>query len=100
MLESRMVKAISAKCQLGKRPSLPAEFVDGFDKGNGVFRRCLGDDAVTEVKDVAGTAGGLAEDFFGAVANFGFVGQQHEWIEIALNGFGLADGFPGVVEAN
>jgi len=52
----------------------------GFDEGDGVFCRCLLDDTVAEIEDVAGTVCSLSEYFLGSEANFGLVREQHERI--------------------
>ena len=65
---------------------------------NRVFDRRLLHDAVAEIENVAGAAGGLIENLSGAAPNLGFVGQQHERIEVALHGAVVADRLPGVVE--
>ena len=69
-----------------------------IDEGDGIFDGRLLDDAVAEVEDVAGAAGGLIEDVLGAAADFVAVGQEHERIEVALHRPVVADGFPGVVQ--
>jgi hypothetical protein len=74
--------------------------VDRFDKGDGIFGRGLGYDAVAKVEDVAGTTGGLVEDIFGTAADFGFVGEENKRIEVALDGAAFADGLPGVIESD
>ncbi len=56
--------------------TLPAaQLVNRLDQGDGVFRRGLRQDAVAEVENVAGAAGGLAEDFFRPMADFQRLGQ-------------------------
>src|SRR5436305_5468963 len=74
--------------------------MNGFYERNGIRRRRLGNNAVAEIENVAGAAGGLVEDFLRAAADIGFVGEENERVEVALNGFSLADDFPGVVETD
>ena len=64
---------------------------DGLDGGGG-------DDAVAEVEDVAGAAGGGGEDLGDAgVEDFGR-GEEGDGVEVALDGYGVVEGAPGLVE--
>src|SRR5690349_4571342 len=76
------------------------QLMDGFHESDGVFDGRLLEDAVAQVEDVAGAVGGLVENLFGAAADGFFVGEEDERVEVALDGAALADGLPGVVEAN
>ncbi len=78
----------------------PRKFMHRVDQCDRIINRRLREDAVAEVEDVAGAAGGLSENFGGAAADFGAVGEKHAGVEVALHGAVEADGAPGVVEAN
>src|SRR5215207_8958391 len=76
------------------------QFMHGIDEGDGIFDWRLLHDAVAEIKDVAGAAGGLVEDRFGAAADFGRRGEEHERVEVALDGTVVPHGLPGVIQAH
>ena len=56
-----------------------------------IINRRLWKNAVAEVEDVAGAAGGLREHLGGAAADFGAVGQEDAGVEVALYGAVEAD---------
>ena len=75
-----------------------AQLMHRIDQCDGVLDRGLLDDAVAQVEDVAGAAAGLIEDLLGAAADFFGSAEQHERVEVALNGPVVADRLPGVIE--
>jgi len=53
---------------------------------------------MAEVEDVAGTVGGVGEDFGDAGLEDGFGREEGDGVEIALDRGGVAEGVPGAVE--
>ena len=68
------------------------------DHAHDVFYWGGGDYAVAEVEDVAGAAGGLREDFGYAVVEDLFGGEEGDGVQVALHGYGVVEGAPGLVE--
>ena len=62
------------------------------------LNRGVGDDAVAEVEDVAGSAGGVGEDFGDAGFEDLFGGEEGDGVEISLHGDGVVEGAPGLIE--
>src|ERR1039458_1797816 len=71
---------------------------DLVDDGEDGFDRRVGDDAVAEVEDVAGTAGGGGQDLGDAGFEDGFGGEEGDGVEVALHGDAVAEGAPGLIE--
>ena len=63
-----------------------------------VVHRGFGQDAVAEIEDVAGAAGGEAQNFFGAGFQFLPVGEEQHGVEIALHGAPVIEARPAFVE--
>src|SRR5260370_12540920 len=57
----------------------------GIDECNHVIDWSLGKDSVSEVENVTGAAGGLIENRASARSDFANVGEQRDWIEVALH---------------
>src|SRR6202041_2569978 len=76
------------------------ELLDEIDDTQDAFDGRAGDDAVTEVEDVSGTAGGLREDFFDAGFEDCIGREEGDGIEVTLHGGGVADGAPAFVKRN
>ncbi len=69
-----------------------------LDELDDVFDRGAGDDAVAEVEDVAGAAGGGGEDFGDAGVEDFLRGEEGDGVEVALDGDAVVEGAPGLVE--
>ncbi len=72
--------------------------VNQIDQGANMVDGSLGQDAVSEVEDMAGAAGGLLEDSSGLAVDLIAWGQEYDRIEVPLNGDAVAESFPGLVE--
>src|ERR1022692_3354091 len=59
--------------------------MDRINQCHRVIDRRVGEDSVTEIKDVTRTAGSLIEDGLRAIADFGDLSEQRDRIEIALH---------------
>ena len=59
--------------------------MDGFNHGDDVIDWCFRQDAVTEIKNMAGPSFGSAQDVGDAISDFFWRGQQRDRIEVALN---------------
>src|SRR5713101_10211101 len=68
------------------RSSLGTHVMDHVDQRLHVIDRRGGQDAVAEVEDVAGTAGGAAQDVGDPLADVRGLRHQHDRIEVALHG--------------
>src|SRR6185437_4172615 len=59
-----------------------------------------GQDAVAEVEDMAGAAGGLVENRADAPANLGEAGEQRDRIEVALHADAVAEAGPRLAKVD
>src|SRR5262245_30148104 len=75
-----------------------AKLMDGFNHGDNVIDRSVGQHAVAEVKDMAGTPCGTAQNVGHAAFDFFRRREQRDGIEIALHGNIVADRRPAFVE--
>src|SRR5437867_11052214 len=75
-------------------------FVDEIDEPSDVVHRRFGEDAVPQVEDVAGAAGGAVEDRLGVAPNYLEVGKEDRRIEVPLDASLGADPFPRLVQRN
>ena len=71
-----------------------------IDQRDRIIDRRLLQNAVAEVEDVAGAAGGLVEDFGGAAADFGVVGKRTPGSRLPCTARSWPIVLPGVVEAD
>ena len=69
-----------------------------LNQGNCILHWRQLHDAVSQVENMPRTTADLIDNSFGPPANFGFIGQQHQRIEVALYRSLVADRSPGVVE--
>src|ERR1700691_1900499 len=73
-------------------------FADKFYDGLDVFDRRSRDDAVTEVENVAGPAGGLVENLMDTDEDEVGLGEERDGIEIALYCARVVEGAPCLIE--
>ena len=76
------------------------KFVDDVDQRDCIINRRLRMNPMAEIKDVAGAAGGLIENFFDAAADFGALGQQYGRLQIPLHRSIISNSPPGNVQSN
>src|ERR1700731_1895137 len=77
---------------------LQAELANHFCDSLHVFNRRVGDDTVTKVEDVSGSAVGAAQDFLDAEFEEFNGSEECDGVEVALDGVSVAHGAPAFVE--
>src|SRR6266540_3895383 len=70
-----------------------------LDQDLEILDRRFGQNAVTEVEDVARLSAGAAQHFTRAFADQVRWAEQHRWVEIALNPAREADSAPSVLQS-
>ena len=74
--------------------------MNGVDQRDGVVDWRLLQDAVPEIEDMPGSAGGLIENVFSSPRDFFWSGQQGSRIQVTLHGPLMSHGSPSLVEPN
>ena len=59
--------------------------MDEINQGFDIINRCLWDDAVTQIKDMARSTADVSENLIGLRANSRLVSAQHNRVEISLD---------------
>src|SRR5260370_12406994 len=83
-------------CLVMDRPQL--KLANHANYGLHVLNRGAGHDAMTEVEDVAGAAGGSAQDFFDSLLEDFHGSEKRDGVEVTLHRVGVSDRAPDFVD--